>query len=62
MEASKFFSDNKTQIDYILVYKKTKLDTEKKIKLETYLKNLLDIGFKAEIQQFSVSLFFLKVS
>lgn len=54
-ESSRYFSDQQTPIDYILVYNKPKLTQENTLKLENFLKTLLDVGFKAEIQAFSVS-------
>lgn len=54
-ESMRFFSDNEASIDYILVYKKTELTLTNKLKLETFIQNVLAVGFKVEIQVSVVS-------
>lgn len=64
-EASRNFSDQETPIDFVLVYNKEKFDIANSAKLETFVQNILDVGFKVEIEVSSVSkaeyLFKLKV-
>lgn len=55
-ETSHYFSDKKTPIDYILVYNTRNLTVANLSKLEIFVQNLLDVGFKAEIEVFSVSI------
>lgn len=51
----RYFSDKTTPIDYVLVYNKTKLSLKGITKLENFLKKIIDLGFKVEIERYSVS-------
>lgn len=55
MASSSYFSDKYTTIDYVLVYNRSKIPLDDVIKLETFLEKIIDLGFKVEIQSYSVS-------